>query len=374
MGIENTGGEPAWDGVLRREIDVEFRVLDDATRTFEVVASTEALDSHGDVVKAFWDLSRFEKNGAILWNHNLALYTGCSAEDTLLIGTGVAKLVGKKLMATIRLVVGTATEEPLIDKIWRRVQQGIQKAVSVGFRPGQVTRIVNAAGDTDYYELGSKDRPNELREISLVPMGSNPEAVAKSIAFERRHLEALVINTDSGRPAASKTAESGKDTKPMDEELKKALEARALAEKALADEKAAREKADKETGEQRARAEKAERDLAAEKTVNSKLATDLEVANKGLADANAEVAKAALDALQGVKFAPAEREELDALVTSVGLKRVKSLLEKRSDLTLTQPVTDGQGKPLNKGEPPPAPAPSADPSAELVSLANKAIN
>lgn len=181
--------ERPWDGVLRREIDVELRSINDDERSFEVVASTETLDSHGDVLRQFWDLSRYEKNGVVLWNHNIALCLGAEAEDTLPIGRAEARVESKKLVAKIWLLKGEAQEEPLVDKIWRRVQQRVINAVSVGFRPGQVTRKVNAAGETEFYELGSKDRPNELREISLVPMGSNPDAVAKSIATERRHLD-----------------------------------------------------------------------------------------------------------------------------------------------------------------------------------------
>ena len=60
-----------FDGVLRRQIAVELRVLDEGERSVEVIASTEALDSHGDIVKQFWNLDRYNKNGPVLWNHNI---------------------------------------------------------------------------------------------------------------------------------------------------------------------------------------------------------------------------------------------------------------------------------------------------------------
>lgn len=357
------GSERSWDGVLRREIDVELRSLNEEERSFEVIASTEALDSHGDVMRQFWDLSRFEKNGVVLWNHNRAEYTGSSAEDSLPIGRAEnVRIEGKKLLATIYLLKGDAETEPLVDKIWRRVQQKVLRAVSVGFRPGQVTRKVNAAGETEFYELGSKERPNELREISLVPMGSNPEAVAKSIAWEREQL---------GRAAAQPTAESGKDNH-MDPELQKAIEAKITAEKALETEKSAREAAEKQAAEHKSKAEKLETELAAEKKVSEKLTSDLELANKSIVDFSAKLAKTELDTLQGVKFAPAEREELDQLVKEVGIDRVKSLLSKRADIPLTQPV-QVEGKQVSNGEPLP-PSADADASAEIAQLASKAIN
>lgn len=349
--------ERAWDGIVRREIDVEFRSINEDERSFEVIASTESLDSHGDVLRAFWDLSRYEKNGVVLWNHNLALYMGGEAEDTLPIGRGEARVDGKKLVAKIWLLKGEAETEPLVDKIWRRVQQRVLKAVSVGFRPGQVTRKVNAAGETEFYELGSKDRPNELREISLVPMGSNPDAVAKSIAWEREHLS---------REAAPTSAEGGAKpkAKTMDPELQKALEAKAVAEQKL-----------KDANE---RAEKAEGDLKAEKATSAKLESDLGKARDQIKTLETEVksfkdgnSKLALDALQGVKFAPAEREELDKLVSDIGIDRVKSLLDKRPDMAITQGVTV-EGKALGE-RPAPAPAPAdgstADASADIAKTA-----
>ncbi len=190
--------ERPFDGLLHRQIDVEFRALNEEERSFEVVASTEALDSHGDVLKQYWDLSRYEKNGVVLWNHNTSGgYFGGEAEDTLPIGRGSARVAGKQLLATLYLLKGDPESEPLVDKIWRRIQQGVLRAVSVGFRPGQITAVTNEAGEIQHYELGSKERPNELREISIVPMGSNPEAVAKAIAWERKHLkvDATVIAT-----------------------------------------------------------------------------------------------------------------------------------------------------------------------------------
>src|SRR5690606_22508471 len=160
--------------------------LNEDERSFEVVASTEDLDSHGDVIRQFWDLKRYEKNPVILWNHNIhessrwSFGGSVKPEDLLPIGKGEnARVEGNQLRMKVVLLKGTPEQEPFIDKLWRRVQQGVQRAVSVGFRPGQVTRVLKADGSTDHFELGSPERPNELRELSLVPMGSNPEAVAK---------------------------------------------------------------------------------------------------------------------------------------------------------------------------------------------------
>lgn len=332
--------ERPWDGTLRRSIDVELRVLNDSERSFEVVASTESLDSHGDVMKQFWDLDRYTKTPVVLWNHNLgALWSG-DTEASLPIGRAEnVRVEGKKLLAKIYLLKGDATSEPLIDKIWRRMQQQMLKGVSVGFRAGQVTRITNPAGETLHYELGSKERPNELREISLVPMGSNPDAVAKSIAWERKHLEA-----EATKSIAAMAAENeGPEPMAMSPEE----------QKLLADTTSAKNVAETNLATERGKVTELEKSLTAEKTLSAKYEKELGEVRAELTKVKDGNAKIVLDGLQGKKFAPAEREELDKLVADVGLDRVKSLLEKRADIALTQGVTvDGKPVEAGKGAPP----------------------
>lgn len=264
------------------------------------------------------------------------------------------RVESKKLVAKLTLVKGTADEEPFVDKLWRRIRQGVIKAVSVGFKPGQVNRVLNAAGGTDHFELGSAERPNELREISFVPMGSNPEAVAKSISWERKHLRQL---------AGTETADSGEENEPMamtaeeKAEMDKLRVAVGVAEKGLED--------------ANAKVVQLQADLTAEKTVSEKLTTDLAVERKKSGDLEAEVAKSSLDARQGVKFAPTEREELEKLVTDVGIKRVNDLLDKRDDIPLTQRVTGDDGENVaDKNKKAPETTPE-DASADLANEASK---
>jgi HK97 family phage prohead protease len=347
---------PQWDGVLRRSLDIECRAVNQEERSIEVIASTDSLDSHGDIVEQTFDLKRYKKNPVVLWFHNsFGMFDGSTAEDFLPIGRAEdVKIEGGKLTAKIFFVTGDGPES-LAEKVWRRVEQKVLRAVSIGFRPGKITEEKRDGGTV--FRLSD----NELYEISVVPIPSNPDAVAKSIEWERENL---------GRAAAKTTAVSGKaDT--MDEELKKAIEAKALADKALEAEKSAREKAEKDAADHKAASERVSAELASEKKVSEKLTSDLELAHKSLADVNAKLAKTELDALQGVKFAPTEREELDQLVKDVGVDRVKALLSKRADLVLTKPVTDSEGKALNSGELPP-PAVDADASADIVNQANKA--
>ncbi len=330
-----------WDGVCRREIEVELRSIDETERSFDVIASTESLDSHGDVMKQFWDLARYQKNSVVLWNHNISARWGDDPEAALPIGRAEnVRVEGKKLLAKVYLLKGDEKTEPLVDKIWRRVQQKILKGISVGFRAGQVVAITNAAGDVDHYELGSKERPNELREISLVPMGSNPDAVAKSIAWEREHLKA-----EATKSIAAIAAEN-EGSQPM------AMTAEE--QKLLADATSAKTVAETNLAAERSKVTELEKSLTAEKAISAKLEKELGEAREELKTVKGASSKLVLDSLQGVKFMPAEREELDKMVEIAGIDRVKALLEKRVDIKLTEPATAG-GKPVEgeKGAPPP---------------------
>lgn len=135
-------------------------------------------------------------------------------------------------------------------------------------------------------------------------------------------------------------------------------------QKLLADTTAAKGVAETNLAAERGKVTELEKNLTAEKAVTTKLTADLDAARAELKTLSGSLSKSTLDALQGVKFIPAEREELDKLVESVGIERVKSLLDKRTDVTLTQPATAG-GKPLDdksKGAPPPVDT-SANPDA-----------
>ena len=348
-----------WDGICRRALDiVEIKSIDAETRSVRVIASTETLDAHGDVVKQFWNLKRAKKNCPVLWNHNSGGYLSASAEETFPIGKAKELTVEGHLEAT--LYFGSKEYSELAEKAFLGFKEEILKGVSIGFRPGSVKRVVK--GDRYYYEIGDEDNPNELLEISVVPIGSNPDAVAKSIELERKHL---------GRSAANKPAESGKVTH-MDPELQKAIEAKALADKALETEKSLRAEAEKRVSDLEAKAKSLETELANEKTVSTKLTAELAASAKALADSQDLVIASEVEKLVGVKITPAEQAEHVALAKQLGIERVKALVANRPDLKLTQPV-EVEGEKVSKSDPNP-PAVELDASADISNKALKAAN
>lgn len=190
----------SWDGIFRRQVSVDqIRSIDESTRSFDVIASTDTLDSHGDVVEQNFDLTRYKKNGVVLWYHNnFGFLDGATAEDYLPIGKSTnVRIRDGQLEARISLVVGTAEEEPLVDKIWRRVQQNVLRAVSIGFRPTLIHEEMTPGGVV--YHLDE----NELYEISVVPIPSNPDAVAKSVARERDWMKSLSFEKSEWKRAGA---------------------------------------------------------------------------------------------------------------------------------------------------------------------------
>jgi HK97 family phage prohead protease len=313
---------PKWDGIVRRQVDFTVKAFNAEERWFDVVASTDTIDGHGDIVEQTFDLKRYKKNPIVLWMHNsFGFLDGSRAEDFLPIGRSKnVKVADGQLEA--RIYLATEDANPIAEKIFKLWQQEILRAVSIGFRPGKVTREENTDTGKVTYRLAN----NELFEISVVPIPSNPDAVAKSLHEQEQAFFKTI---------AASAAEQPKETPPMSMTPEE--------QKALTDAQAAKTVAETALTSERTKSTQLETALKAEKTTNDKLVKDLAAANDALAKSNGELATTTLDALQGVKFAPSERAELDKLVGDIGIGRVKSLLAARGDIALTQPVkVDGK--------------------------------
>lgn len=328
---------PSYDGLVRRSVDISVRAVNEEERSIEFTASTESIDSHGDVVEQSFDLKRFKKNPVLLWHHNsFGFFDGARAEDFLPIGHvknisfESGELEGKAVFVDERA-------NPLAEKVFQGFSQRSLRGFSIGFRPGTVTE--------ETVEGGTRFRlaDNELFEISAVPIPSNPDAVAKAhqrVEIERKELARRA--QQSGQPSRKK----------MDEEQLKAELDKVKAELAVAKSKAA----DLET-----RATGAESKLKAEQKLNEELSKqngELSSKLKDATKAERETTIKAFTAKQsieidgkatdiGAKITPGEVESYVKLAEDLGdggLDRVKSLLCERADITITDPVNvDGKG-------------------------------
>lgn len=139
-----------------------------ASEGLEFVLSDATKDSYGDIVDPKgWDLTRFKKNPIALFGHNSSFPIGTWSN---------VRVEGGKLMAKLNLAArGTSAR---IDELISLVEQGVLRAVSVGFIPKQAEPL-----DKDKPYAGQRYLRSELLETSLVSVPSNPAAlaVAKSL-------------------------------------------------------------------------------------------------------------------------------------------------------------------------------------------------
>lgn len=141
-------------------------------REAEFVISTEAVDSYDTVFKIDgWDLQRYANNPIVAYGHRT-----WSDNPDMIIGTSTVRVEGKELIG----VVTFESEEvnPMAEKIWRKVQAGTLRMASVGANPIEYRWGVAADGENPGVLYFTR---TELYEWSIVPIGSNPDAVKRSV-------------------------------------------------------------------------------------------------------------------------------------------------------------------------------------------------
>ena len=170
--------------VSYRSVASEIRKKDEEKRTITFVASDGTKDTAGTVLNQDnWDLTRFNKNGVIGYQHKV--YGGYDDTDNPdnVIGKGFAYIEDKKLMVDITFE--PAEINPLAEKIFQKILFGSLRAVSVGFLPVGRGRFGEGEDANTYYFAGQ-----ELLEVSVVNIPANPNALKKSIEAENEYLEA----------------------------------------------------------------------------------------------------------------------------------------------------------------------------------------
>src|SRR5215207_6321178 len=140
---------------LVRKVTVAKAAGDD----LEFVLSDDTKDRMGDVIDAKgWVLANFKKNPIALFNHS----------SNFPIGTWTnVRVEGKRLVGNLKLAAEGTSDR--IDEILRLVEQGILRAVSVGFSSIEREALADNSGILF--------KRQELLETSLVSVPANPKAV-----------------------------------------------------------------------------------------------------------------------------------------------------------------------------------------------------
>lgn len=163
---------PATNIVIREAVIRALSEENIQKREAEFVISTEAVDSYDTVFKIDgWDLQRYANNPIVAYGHRT-----WSDNPDMIIGTSTVRVEGKELIG----VVTFESEEvnPMAEKIWRKVQAGTLRMASVGANPIEYRWGVAADGENPGVLYFTR---TELYEWSIVPIGSNPDAVKRSV-------------------------------------------------------------------------------------------------------------------------------------------------------------------------------------------------
>lgn len=129
----------------------------------EFVLSDATMDRYGDIVEPTgWDLTWFKQNPIALFGHSSSFPIGRWEN---------VRIESQRLVA--RLVLAAKGTSQRIDELIGLVEQGVLRAVSVGFRPVESEPI-----DKSQPYKGTRYTKQELLETSLVSVPANPAALA----------------------------------------------------------------------------------------------------------------------------------------------------------------------------------------------------
>src|SRR5678810_974056 len=148
----------------------------DGERILTFRASTAGVDRHRTRVHPQGlDTSNFEKNPIFLWGHDgYGGFFGVPQMDHVL---GRVESF-KKTTEAFDIDVKFADESvnPKAEQAFKMVRAGFLNAVSIGFIPRQIVREMNGDDEDEIPQITKA----ELLEVSLVPIPSNPDALALS--------------------------------------------------------------------------------------------------------------------------------------------------------------------------------------------------
>ena len=140
-------------------------------REAEFVISSEAVDTYDTVFKiSGWDLSRYERNPIVAYGHKTY-----SDNPDMIIGTSTVFVDGDKLIGRVRFE--TEDVNPTAEKVWKKVQAGTLRMASIGATPKRGHWGDSKLGEDPeviYFD------EQELYEWSIVPIGSNPDALKRN--------------------------------------------------------------------------------------------------------------------------------------------------------------------------------------------------
>lgn len=143
---------------------------DAASRTVKFVFSDGSVDRYGDTIDARgWVLDAFNANPIALFGHD------ASCVENVIGRAKNVRVEGNQLVGEIEFA--SAEVNPNAESVFRMVEGGFLKTVSVGFQPLEwsLSKDRSRPGGVDF-------KRQELLEISVVPIPANPNALVQAKA------------------------------------------------------------------------------------------------------------------------------------------------------------------------------------------------
>lgn len=140
-----------------------------------MVGSTEAKDADGDIIRVKgWDLSRYKQNPVFMFGHNYQMPP-----------IGIAVKVVKNAKDKVLEFWIKFSKDEFAQRIKALYDEGVMRMSSVGFKPDmkKAKRLPPEPGEEEMPEWtrGWEFNGQTLLELSAVPIGSNPEALARAV-------------------------------------------------------------------------------------------------------------------------------------------------------------------------------------------------
>jgi HK97 family phage prohead protease len=297
-------------------------------READFVASTDAVDSHGEVIdQSSWVLNHYVANPVVLYAHD-------SRELPIGKATNVGVRSGR-LEATIQFA--SAESNPMAEQVWRLVQEGMLRAVSVGFVPTDGRYEVRDGAEVFVWTSPV------LKEISVVPVPANHEALS-------RMKSAFKTDNPASPPANNKGGDAAEETNMDLKDLQSKIEAQAKDLGKLENERndaaALAAKAEDENRALKAQIKTLETERATERAAfeaqNKALAAERDAATAKVVEFEAKAIELEVESLVGVKITPADKDTfLELRKTNPDL--FKKMIAQRAPLNLTAQITEKSG-------------------------------
>ncbi len=142
--------------------DTELKIID-SERKIRFTISTNGVDRDRDTIKpSGWNVENYLKNPVMLWAHDYS---------QLPVAKSVDLTVGTKRVQSLSEFPPTGVH-PFADTVYDLIKFGALNATSVGFSPEEWT-FDEERGGMDFIR-------QELLEVSIVPVPSNPEALVSA--------------------------------------------------------------------------------------------------------------------------------------------------------------------------------------------------